>query len=51
MKEEIKKFLEPGLIERPKSPYVAPITVVPKKQARSTPRRNKETSNRLLWVT
>ena len=31
VKEEIKTLFEPGLIERSVSPYVAPITVVPRK--------------------
>ena len=31
VKEEIKNLLEAGLIERPISPYAAPIIVVPRK--------------------
>ena len=31
MKDEIKNLLEAGLIERPMSPYIAPIIVVPRK--------------------
>ena len=37
MKEEIKKLLEVGLVERSKIPYATPIIVVPRKSKSGAP--------------